>query len=477
MDTISIKGSDSIEIREIQYDSRKVKKGDLFLAIRGGMEDGHHYVAEAETKGAAAVVVENDIPDTAATIVRVEDSRAALALLADNFYGSNSRNLRFCGITGTNGKTTTAYLIKNILDAAGFKTGLIGTIQYQLEDQIWNALWTTPQSLDLHRILYEFRQNNATDVVIEVSSHALVQKRVYGLPFTIGIFTNLSRDHLDYHKSMDEYFKAKSLLFEQITPSDGCAILNIDDSYIRKLIPELTIPYITYSVTSEADVCIDFYKNTFSGLKAVVKIEKPSDFINISSSLVGDFNLYNILAAVGTGLALQLDTETIRSGIQNLKKVPGRFEPVDAEQDFHVIVDYAHTPDSIEKALTAARKLTSEKVIALFGCGGDRDKGKRADMGRCASQLADRIIITSDNPRNEDPKKIIADIMSGIKNRNKCTINPNRREAIASAFDMAQPGDVVLLLGKGHEPYQIIGKNRIPFDDAKEAERILKNKI
>ena len=471
-----------VEVRRLQYDSRHVEANDCFVAIRGTGTDGHQYVQSAISKGATVIVLEHEaaLPDSLsmhADVVKVvvPDSRKALALLSANFFGHPSRRLTMVGVTGTNGKTTTTHLVKSILETAGQHAGLIGTIEYKIGDTIIPATHTTPESLELNELLAQMVQSGCTSVSMEVSSHALHQSRVYGLDYDVGVFTNLTQDHLDYHGTMDEYFRAKSLLFESLK-ANARAVTNLDDEWGPKISIPSGVHRLTYSVSAPADVRATEAAVSMEGTS--LKVEFKGHQTTITSPLVGRFNVYNILAAFTAGLALDIPQETIAKGIANLQSVRGRFERLSSPKGWTAIIDYAHTPDALEKCLRAIHDILPKKnrgkIITVFGAGGDRDSTKRPLMGKIASSLSDLLIITSDNPRTEDPQRIIGDIARGIPHGTDAFQVPDRRAAIEKAVGLAKQGDVVLIAGKGHEDYQVIGKERKHFSDREVVEELIR---
>jgi UDP-N-acetylmuramoyl-L-alanyl-D-glutamate--2,6-diaminopimelate ligase len=471
-----------IEVRRLQYDSRHVEPNDCFVAIRGTGTDGHQYVQSAINKGATVIVMENEtaLPDPLsmhADVVKivVPDSRKALALLSANFFGHPSRRLTMVGVTGTNGKTTTTHIVKSILETAGQRVGLIGTIEYKIGDTLIPATHTTPESLELNELLARMVQSGCTSVSMEVSSHALHQSRVYGLDYDIGVFTNLTQDHLDYHGTMEEYFRAKSLLFESL-PAGACAVTNLDDEWGSRMAIPAAARRLTYSVSAPADVRATEVAVSMEGTS--LSVDFKGHPTTIASPLVGRFNVYNILAAFTAGIALEIPQETIARGIANIASVRGRFERVASPKGWTAIIDYAHTPDALEKCLRAIHDILPTKnrgkVITVFGAGGDRDRTKRPLMGRVASSLSDLAIVTSDNPRTEDPQAIIDDIARGIPHGADALQIPDRRAAIEKAVGLAKQGDVVLIAGKGHEDYQVIGKEKRHFSDREVVEELIK---
>ena len=463
-------------IEDVSYHSNQVKKGDLFVAMPGTKRDGHHYIAESITRGARAIIVEHLPPEPLdVPVVAVADARKALAQISAEYFAHPSRELRLVGITGTNGKTTTSYVVESILRAAGRAVGVIGTINYRIKEKKRPAPTTTPQSYDLQRLLREMIADGVQDVVMEVSSHALDQGRVRECHFDVGVFTNLSPEHLDYHADMDRYFAAKKRFFQEIlveTEKDPWAIINLDDPLLRefqKALPPLK--GMTYGL-DRGDVRASKRDVTLQGIQAI--LTTPAGTVNIQTPLIGEYNLYNIMAATAVGISLGINPDVIQQGIEALVQVPGRMERVGAGNPW-ILVDYAHTPDALEKTLKEIKRLTTGKVVVVFGCGGDRDTSKRAPMGRIAAQWSDLAIITSDNPRTEEPLKIIEEIEKGageISTQDYHVI-PDRREAIKRAVALAGPRDIVLITGKGHEDYQIIGEERFPFDDREEARKAL----
>jgi UDP-N-acetylmuramoyl-L-alanyl-D-glutamate--2,6-diaminopimelate ligase len=465
-----------LEIQEITYDSRKVKPGTLFVAIRGEKTDGNNFVMDAVARGAIAVASEQAKPAALPAEfpwLQVSDTRKALAITAANYFGRPAEVLKLIGVTGTNGKTTTAYLVDSILRAAGCEVGLLGTIGHRLVRETRPAANTTPESLDLQSFLADVVRAGGTHAVLEASSHALAMDRLWGCPFAVAIFTNLTRDHLDFHKTFEEYFAAKRRLFEGLgAAAPAVGIINHDDPYGKQLVG-LASRALTYGLESGAEITTRKPAISFSGIEFTA--ETPIGKIEIQSRLVGRINVYNILAAVAAGVALDLHREVIASGVAQLTSVPGRFERIDAGQPFLVVVDYAHTDDALRNLLTVAKELNPNgRIITLFGCGGDRDRTKRPLMGEVAGRMSDIVVLTSDNPRSEDPLLIINDALIGVQRANaKCLVEPDRERAIEMALDQARPGDIVLLAGKGHETVQILRDRTIDFDDREVARRIL----
>lgn len=469
-----------IEVTSLHYDTRTVKPGGLFVAIEGFSTDGHSYIQNAVAMGAVAVVSQK--PSAAPRpLIQVSDSRKALAVLADHFFGNPSRHLTLIGITGTNGKTTTAYLIENMLLAAGFQVGVIGTVNYRYKDKVFENPVTTPESLDLQRILAEMRSGGVTHVVLEVSSHAIDLSRIEGCRFDMGVFTNLTQDHLDYHGNMDRYWACKKRLFTQYLGFDKnpLAVINTESPQGLELVSDLTYPCITTGRSPDNMVHSESSVIDLNGIRG--SIASPRGSISFVSSLVGQHNLENILSAAGVGSALALSLDEIQTGIENTRSVPGRLERVSVVADRPVYVDYAHTPDALENVLKALQELAPERIVCIFGCGGNRDKSKRPLMGQIAATLSHLTIVTSDNPRSENPEDIIDEILPGVRcvcqneysakelnqgfdQKGYCR-EPDRKRAIEIGIRAAKPGDTVLIAGKGHETYQIIGDTSKPFDD------------
>jgi len=464
------------EISELAYDSRLVKPGTLFVAIRGEKTDGNKYVSDAVGRGAVAVISEQENPGGLPAEfpwIQVADARKALAISAANYYMRPAEVLKLVGVTGTNGKTTTSYLVDSILRTAGCEVGLLGTISYRLVRETLPAPNTTPESLDLQKYLAEIVRAGGTHAVLEASSHALAMDRLWGCPFAVAIFTNLTRDHLDYHKTFEEYFAAKRRLFEGTgSAAPSTAVINSDDEYGQKL-SGLASTTLTYGLESGADITTRKPSVSLSGIEFIA--ETPAGKIEIRSKLVGQPNVYNILAATGAGVALALPLDVIARGVAQLSAVPGRFERIEVGQPFLVVVDYAHTDDALRNLLATATKLhPAGRIITLFGCGGDRDRTKRPLMGEAAGQASDIVVLTSDNPRSEDPLLIINDVIVGVqRTKAKVFVEPDRQKAIEIAIDEARSGDIVLLAGKGHESYQVLRDSTIEFDDREVARRVL----
>ncbi len=462
-------GSTNLMIQKIVTDSRKVEKGDLFVALPGSKQDGRQFVGEAMKKGAVAVVIEKEQEEMvrsekeSVTWIRVPNAREALFALASHCFGRPAEQLRLIGVTGTNGKTTTTFLVQALLNGSGRKTGMIGTIHYDLGGKTVPASETTPGILDLQTLFAAMREQGATDVVMEASSHSLDQRRTFGLSFETAVFTNLTQDHLDYHHTMEAYFEAKKKLFAQ---TKGLCVINIDDPWGRKLKDELSERALCYGIDRHDAIYPKSISMTLSGIEMTVVT--PLGEIAISSSLTGQFNVYNLLGAIGVGVATGLTKDAIANGLALMKAVPGRFERIDLGQDFLVVVDYAHTEDALARLLQSVSSLSLGHLITVVGCGGDRDRGKRSKMGNVASLYSRLAILTSDNPRSESPLAIIKEMEAGIRSDLKdrsYQVIPDRKEAIAHAIRVAQSGDAVVIAGKGHETYQIIGNQRLSFDD------------
>ncbi len=463
------------EVSSLAYDSRRVKPGGVFFAIEGEKTDGHRFIAEALERGAVAVASEREAPaGLTGRWIRVPRIRRALAEAAKKIYDDPGRKLQLTGITGTNGKTTTAYLLASILQAAGIRTGMFGTIEHRLAGRVVPALNTTPESLDLMEYLDELVAKGSKAAVMEVSSHALVQERVWGLHFSAAVFTNLTRDHLDYHGDFERYFEAKRRLFEgEGAGAPDLAVINADDPWGPRLLDVAGSRQLSYGIESKAGVRVRHYSEGASGLAAT--IATPQGEIKIRSRLLGRVNLLNILAATATALGLGISAESIQEGVGQLPAVPGRFQKIDEGQPFLVVVDYAHTDDALANVLQAVRRLTKKRLMVVFGCGGERDRTKRPVMGETAGRLSDLAVLTSDNPRGEDPILIMNDVLVGLQKTGKPYLaEVDREAAIRKALEQAREGDAVVLAGKGHETCQILKEQTIPFDDREVARGILK---
>jgi len=459
-------------ITGVTTDSRRVEPGSLFVAVEGYAADGHDFIAEAIQRGARAIVFEKEsyahlIADEVSA-VRVADSRRAAAQIAAQYWDYPSDDLVLVGITGTNGKTTTAFLADSIFRAAGASTGLLSTPGRFICGRQLEAKLTTPSSTELQELLAQMREAGATHVTMEVSSHGLAQQRTWMCKFDGAIFTNLTQDHLDFHTDLDDYFGAKLRLFtdyvELAEPNKAMvAAINIDDAFGQRIIQQTPAQTVTYGLDETAQVSASRTRVGTGGMDFMLALPdyKPT---SVKPNLIGSFNLYNALAAAACCWGLGVEPEAIVAGLEQLEGVPGRFERIDEGQDFTVIVDYAHTPNALENVLQAARKLAPARLLCVFGCGGDRDAGKRPQMGQIATSLSDLAVITSDNPRSEDPEAIIGQIRTGAMG-DSYTVQPDRRQAVFMAVQRCRPGDILVIAGKGHETYQIIGDQRVPFDD------------
>lgn len=463
-----IQGNEAIEIEKIEYDSRKVGKGDVFVCITGFQTDGHTYALKAIQNGALALVCEKELPELSndITIIRVENTRKVLAFLSANYYNNPSENINVIGVTGTNGKTTTTYFIRSILEKAGHKTGIIGTIENKIGEKVLHTERTTPESLELQKLFYEMQQEQVNDVIMEVSSHSLDLHRVDGINYNIGIFTNLTQDHLDYHKTMENYKLAKAKLFERCKAS----VINIDDEAGKFMVEKSKGKVITFGINNKADLQAENIHISSDGVSFTLDYEQKQFPVILHTP--GKFSIYNALGSIGACLLMEIPMTVIIEGLKENQGVSGRFQTIKNKRGFHAIVDYAHTPDGLENILTTANEFVKGKILTVFGCGGDRDKTKRPIMGEIAGKLSDYCIITSDNPRTENPEAILDDIEEGTK-KTKCEYIKlvDRREAICYAIKMAKEGDVVVIAGKGHEDYQIFKDKTIHFDDVEEVKK------
>ncbi len=458
-------GGADVDITALAYDDREVAPGTLFFCVPGFTRDGHDFAPRAVERGAAALVVDRPLGLGVPEVV-VDDVRRAMAPAAAALQGDPTAAMDVVGITGTNGKTTTAYLVRTLLEAAGRHTGLLGTVQAIVGGQATDAVRTTPEAIDLQATFTAMREAGDTACVMEVSSHALALGRADAIHWAVAVFTNLTQDHLDFHPTMEDYYAAKRRLF---LADPRATVINIDDQYGRRLAADLP-GAITYGIDA-ADAVLRAEDVTFDLRGSSFRVGE----LACSLPLPGRFNVLNALAAIGTARALGIDDETIAQALPGAAKAPGRFEPVDEGQDFAVLVDYAHTPDSLENVLTAARPLTEGRVISVFGCGGDRDRGKRPQMGEISARLADLTFVTSDNPRSEDPRAIIEEILGGVTDRDGVVAIEDRRAAIEAAIHAAEAGDVVVIAGKGHEQGQeFAGGHKVPFDDATVAREALR---
>jgi UDP-N-acetylmuramoyl-L-alanyl-D-glutamate--2,6-diaminopimelate ligase len=464
-----IVGDGSVDVVDLAYDSRRVGPGTLFFCVRGERSDGHDFAAAAVAAGAVGLVVERALPELDVPQVVVADARAAMAPLAARFDGDPTAELAVAGITGTNGKTTTAFLLRAILEAAGRRCGLLGTVKQVVAGVEEEVERTTPEAIDLQATFRRMLAGGDRACAMEVSSHALALHRCDAIHFDVALFTNLSQDHLDFHADMEDYFRSKRLLFEM---GPGAAVVNVDDPYGRRLAAELEC--VTFSAGgAAADLVARRVATSAAGAEFAVEVgmaaggaRSAAVELPVRTRLPGHFNVANALGALAAAIALGVEPEAAARALAAAAPPPGRFEPVEEGQPFAVLVDYAHTPDSLENVLRAARRLGEGRVIAVFGAGGDRDRGKRPRMGRAGADLADLTIVTSDNPRSERPEAIIAEILAGVEDRERVEAEPDRRAAIALALSRAQPGDTVVIAGKGHERGQEFEDGRkLPFDD------------
>lgn len=486
-----VEGNPNIEIKDVTADSRQVVDGSLFICLLGAHVDGHDFIDSAIAKGASVIIAQKkiDVP-ASVTVVYVKDTRKAMEDMVPFFFDYPTHKMRMIALTGTNGKTTTTHVASHILRHAGFKTGVIGTIHALIGDKEIPTHNTTPDVIDLNRILAQMADENVTHVCMEVSSHSLVLGRVEGCEFDEAVFTNLTEDHLDFHKTMDNYAKAKAILFHKVSSSsqvkkNKSAWINMDDPYahiMEEAVEDRSIcPVYTYSMLdSKADLFA--FDIQFTGKSSAFKVSYNGKIYNFETKLAGRFNVYNTLAAVGAVLPENISMDTIVDAMKDFRSVPGRFEIIDEGQPFTVVVDYAHTPDGLEKILTTAEEITKGRIIVVFGCGGDRDRMKRPIMGRIAAKYADIVLVTSDNPRTEDPVSIVSEVASGVEEIKKkkpaleYEVIVDRQSAIVRAVELAHQGDIILIAGKGHEDYQILKDKTIHFDDREEARKALKEK-
>ena len=485
-EVLSHSGSLDVEVQTIVADSRQVTRGDAFVCLPGYRTEGgetradrHDFIPEAVKQGARALVVSRVVePIPGVTIVRVADCWSTIAAMACRYFDHPSLALRMIGVTGTSGKTSTTYFIESVLAAAGYRTGRLGTVEYHLGKEILPAAQTTPEAPELQRLLRRAVDRRVEAVAMEVSSHALELRRVAGVAFDVAVFTNLSHDHLNFHPDMHHYLRAKGRLFEELESGgkSATAVVNVDDPASAHIIGVNRGRLLTYGTQPHAQVRAEHVAMTLHGVQFAAVT--PAGPLDVQLRHLGDYSVYNALAAVGSGLALGVPLDQIRSGLAAAPTVPGRFELIDCGQDFCVVVDYAHKPDALERLLVSARRLTPRRVITVFGCGGDRDRGKRPVMGRIAARLSDLVIVTSDNPRTEDPEAIIAEIVNGVadarESPDRVRTEPDRARAIALAITAAHPGDLVVIAGKGHETYQLFAGRRIDFDDREVARDALR---
>ncbi|MDZ4940687.1 UDP-N-acetylmuramoyl-L-alanyl-D-glutamate--2,6-diaminopimelate ligase [Clostridium perfringens] len=470
-----IKGNEESKVQNIRYDNRKIEQGDAFVCIKGFKVDGHSFVIDAVKKGAKVLIVQDDVSvQEDITIIKVRDTRKALAIMSSNYFGNPKDKLKIIGITGTNGKTTSAFIIKSILEKAGLMTGLIGTIANYIGNKKVDAVRTTPESYELHELFKNMVDAGVEYCVMEVSSHSLELDRVYGVQFEEGIFTNLTRDHLDFHKTFENYYNAKFKLFERSNHS----IINLDDPYGANIVKdieerEVNTKVSTFSIEKESDFKAFEIKSHSNGSEFKVNLESAEEFyINIP----GEYNIYNSLGCIICAYNLNIPMDKIKEGLSDVV-IPGRCELVAKEKNlpYSIIIDYAHTPDGLENILSTVKAFTKNRMISVFGCGGDRDKVKRPQMGKIGCELSDIAIITSDNPRSEEPMDIINDIVKPL-NYDNFVIEVNRKEAIRKAMNMALEGDVIVIAGKGHETYQILKDETIHFDEREVVYDILEGK-
>jgi UDP-N-acetylmuramoyl-L-alanyl-D-glutamate--2,6-diaminopimelate ligase len=490
-----VHGNMDLDVTGLHYDSRQVRQGDAFFALRGVVSDGHDFISSAIANGAKVIFCEESLEKTEQvtleridqiTTVLVENSRQAMASVAAEFYGNPTQDMQVVGVTGTNGKTTITYLLESILKRAGLAPAVVGTINYRYGTDLRQAPHTTPEALDLMKQVCDFRDAGASSLVIEVSSHALEQCRADGVHFRVGVFTNLTPEHLDYHKDMEQYFTSKYHLFKELLPRDnGRAVINVDDTYGRRL-AEMIPAALTCGRDQKADVYPENIDVSLNGICG--RVATPLGTVEISSPLLGDFNVENLLCAVGAAVALDLSPQTIADGLASATGVPGRLEKIENDRGAVILVDYAHTGDALRRVIEAVQALAPRRILTVFGCGGDRDRSKRPIMAEVAARGSDIAIATSDNPRSEDPEQILNDVRSGLIKVNKRewsnaeavagegkghVVIPDRRQAIEFAVSLLQPGDLLLVAGKGHEDYQILSTGRIHFDDREELRKAL----
>lgn len=484
LNTYTLNGPGTNTVSNITADSREVQTNSLFICLPGAHVDGNTFIKQAVESGATAVLSEQAVeaPLSVAVII-VPDVRIAMQAITAYFYDYPAHKMRMIGVTGTNGKTTTTHIVGHILREAGYHVGIIGTVHILIDDESYPIHNTTPDVVDLQRVLFTMYNKGITHVVMEVSSHALAMNRVAGCEFDTAVFTNLTQDHLDYHKTFQNYLAAKAKLFQMVSAAGQnktgkTAVVNIDDPYGQDILAVCTCPTITYSAQKEADLAaIDL---RIQAKSSEFIINGSFGQIKLNMPITGLFNVYNTLAAIGAAQAEGVAIETILKGLASFHAVPGRFELVEEGQDFAVVVDYAHTPDGLENILTTAKALTKKRIIAVFGCGGDRDKTKRPIMGSLGAKYADVVVVTSDNPRTEDPEQIVAEVAAGVEAAlrpgKKYEVIVDRRKAIERAIAIAQTGDIILIAGKGHENYQILKEKTIHFDDREVARQTLKER-
>ena len=487
---LNVQGNLDLEINSVVQDSRKAKPGSLFIAVKGAEIDGYNYIKDAVSRGALAVMVNEDAQARASTelsetvgslnnsvcLVAVADTRKLLFPIGNTFYQEPASHLKLIGVVGTNGKTTSTFLIKSILETAGKNTGLLGTICNILGKKVRSTKNTTPGTLELQELFAQMVQENLEYVVMEVSSHAIAQERIGGLDFAGGVFTNITQDHLDYHHTFNEYFRVKSSFFRALS-KEAFAVINLDDPHGTEIIKKTVAPVLTYGLSTQAQIQAEQIKKSMKHTEFT--LVTPNGRLDLRLNLIGDFNIYNALAAIGCALALGIDLETIKRGLERVDYIPGRFQTIPESKDFTVVIDYAHTPDGLENLLRTARNLTKNRLITVFGCGGDRDRGKRPLMGGISARYSDFSVITNDNPRSEDPAAIAAEIEEGFidsQQVKKYKIVLDRKNAIEEAIFMAEPGDLVVIAGKGHENYQVLAGETVYFDDREVASAALKER-
>ncbi|MDQ0215238.1 UDP-N-acetylmuramoyl-L-alanyl-D-glutamate--2,6-diaminopimelate ligase [Oikeobacillus pervagus] len=464
-------------ITSIENDHRKVKKGSLFICIKGYTVDGHQFAKEAVNKGAVAILAEKSV-EVDVPVILVPDTKRAMSIVANHFYASPTKDFRLIGITGTNGKTTTSHLIEEMFREANEKTGLIGTMYMKIGEEVLKTKNTTPESLTLQKVFHQMKEEDVSTAIMEVSSHSLIEGRVHGCDYNIAVFTNLTQDHLDYHHTMEEYRHAKSLLFSQLgntydVKNPKYAVLNADDQASQEFEKETAAHVVTYGIEKSAQFQARNIQLTAEGTS--FELFYPNGMEKVQTNLVGQFNVYNALAAIAAAFVANIDMNTILTALKKIKGVTGRFQLVKGTQDFAVIVDYAHTPDSLENVLKTVRPLTDQRIFVVVGCGGDRDRTKRPLMAKVACEYATNPIFTSDNPRSEDPISILKDMEKGVPGK-QYELIADRRDAITHAIKEANTGDVIVIAGKGHETYQILGDQVIDFDDQKVALEALKER-
>lgn len=493
LEILHVSGEAHPDVADICFASDQCREGALFVAIPGLKNDGHDFIQAAISRGARVIIHEKNLQiDSRIMAIRVKDSRRALGIVSRNFFQNPSADLKLIAVTGTNGKTTTSYLLESIFAEAGLACGVLGTVNYRYGDKVYAAPNTTPESYEMQKVLRAMADEGVSHVVTEISSHAIDLKRVDACDFDVAIFTNLTRDHLDYHLTMESYFQAKKRLFAEILPESKKVypwkmLVNADDPWGQRLLQEVAVPSLTYGIESNCPIRAVNYQLSLSGIRA--DIDLAGEAFSIASPLIGKYNLYNILAAVGAAFILKIPLNVIKRGIKKLSRVPGRLEAVIPSGNFSVFVDYAHTDDALRNVLQCLSDVKKRRIITVFGCGGNRDAGKRPLMGQAAAQYSDVTIITSDNPRLEDPLSIIADIERGMDaqtvqrvqpddfpyngDARVYTVIPDRKTAINAAINAADEDDIVLIAGKGHEDYQILGTRKVPFDDRVTAREIL----